>query len=140
VTSNTLWFSPVCDQILLKLETWRKGYDLGEVSATCKFFDPAKGVIDKPTMRAHRIPWTPVQMEYFIRIMTSHCDSKPLIEEVIRLREVLQKGTIIPGGGRWITLNFYLEHIDLMIAAMKAAKGEKKVSVESMRNQDGTLF
>jgi hypothetical protein len=137
---KTDWFSPICDIVLAKLELWRKYYDRGEVSATCLYHDPTKGITDAPTRFAHRMPWTPQEMDYLIRMVEDHCENIPLVEEVRCLKDVLLKGKMLSGGLREMTLNFYPEHLDQIVEAVQQAKRGKIKTIEDFKNEDGTLF
>lgn len=139
-TPKTQWFSPICDIVLAKLELWWKHYNQGEVSATCSYHDPVKGIIDAPTRYAHQIPWTIQEMDYFIRMVEDYCPNRALADEVKCLKDVLLRGKMMTNGLRVITLNFYPEHLEQILEAVRVAKRGAIKTIEDFRNEDGSIF
>jgi hypothetical protein len=137
---KTQWFSPICDIVLAKVELWRQHYERGEVSATCPYHDPVKGIVDAPTRYAHQIPWTPQEMDYLVRMVEDYCPNQALAEEVKCLKDILLKGKMMSGGVRLITLNFYPEHLDQMLESIREAKVGRTRTIDDFKSEDGTLF
>lgn len=124
---------------LVILKAWRTAYERGEVESTCKFHDPVSGIIDKPTRYAHKITWHPAEFDHVARIVRAACPNKPLIEEVERVRAMIPRGKLRPGGRREVTLAFYAEHIDEIIRAMETARGSSKPTLAE-QVEEGGLF
>lgn len=137
-----LWFSPLCDIILHKVAYWHAFYHRGEVAATCKFNDPMKGVIDKPTKYAHKIIWTEREFDTLLRLLDEHCSNKALVAELRQVRTLLPKGRLVqgPGNPRSIIMSFYFEHVDEIRTALLEARDGKTKTIQEYVEEGKDLF
>ncbi len=134
-----LWFKPVCDRVLTKLQIWQSNYTNGEVESTCKF-NTGFEVIDRPVRYMHRIAWTIHEFDHLIRVMEALCENKALIDELKLIRkEKLPIGQLALGGARVVSIAFYPEYIDLMVKLMLEAR-DGKTNTIAEEVGEGDLF
>lgn len=141
-----LWFSPLCDVVLSRLLAWEAcyteipGYLIKlpllkqrtrvsfrvkvELISTRKFMDGIKGVVDRPTAFVHWIPWTQIELDHLVRIVSALRPKSPIEEIVVRMREIWTKqpGVMLSGGYRVLELASYQEAIKTMIQILLEAK------------------
>jgi hypothetical protein len=136
-----LWYTPLCDRVLAKVQLWCATYERGEVNATCKFNDPQLGLIDKPTRYAHAIAWTTAEYDSLLRILEAGCENKALVEELRYIRDYkLPHGRLVLGNARVVTMAFYREHVNLILKTLLEARDGKSKTIADYGEEGKSLF
>jgi hypothetical protein len=139
---ESIWFSPLCDQVLAIVTYWKQNYTRGEVHSTCKWNDPVTMlVVDKPTRYAHRLAFTKAEFAHLVRIMETLCQDKALVEELRIIRDrTLPRGQLLFGGRNRVTIAFYPEHVDLIHKTLTEAKNGKLKSIQDYGEPGKGIF
>lgn len=144
-----LWFTPICDDLRLKIAVWKEAYWYGEVHSTRPFLAKDGHTIDKPTRCAHKIPIREVELDHLIRIIESLRPESHLLEELKQVKLIWRYGKPVQGykymqsywskvplpAGmhRVITLAFYPEHVVEILGILNEAKtGQKAASLDQI--------
>lgn len=137
----SLWFSPICDDILKRFLIWIATYQVGEIHSTREWVSPQDGSVqDKPTKYAHRVPWKEMELRYLTRILR---DSNPQSHLTADFEEVLKLwkfGQLTTGGYRIMTLAFYKEDLEDVVKMLLKAKGIASDSIQDAAVPGKELF
>lgn len=125
-----IWFSGICDGLLLKIATWHKNYDRGDIHSTKDWRDFDGSVKKVIVKRIHRIPFSSPELEHLQRILSD----MPLGEEIgkqigIIKDEVWKNGTLIKGNQRILELAFYPHQVEQMYKLLQACKNAPKTRI-----------
>ena len=155
-TIAPIWFSPICDMALARLQVWDAYYEHApsytlslplvgqkrsmpftvktEVMSTRKFMDGVN-VIDKPTAYVHWLPWTLVELNHLVRVV-SCIRPKSVQEEIVKKMRDLwtnPNGTLLSGGYKVLELPFYQGAIKSLIEILLEAKNQSKQQVSKQK-------
>lgn len=135
---SSLWFSPVCDDLLKRILIWVAMYEQGEVHTTREWVSPIDGsVIDKPTKYAHKIPWKESELGHLVRIMQEHDPKLPLTGDLEKVHRMWRSGQMMTGGYRVLTLIFYKADLeDILKVLYKAKHGEPDLAIEAQPGKE----
>jgi len=157
-----IWFSPICNLVLARLQAWDAYYDSVhgykltlpiirqkrsmyynvkvEVISTRKFMEGTQ-VVDKPTAYIHSIPWTLIELDHLVRIVTTLRPKSTEEEIVLKMRDLWTNpnGTLLSGGYKVLALPFYQGAIKSLInILMEAKNGVVNRGIAQIKNQQSS--
>lgn len=159
--ANPLWFTGICDELLLKIAIWDQAYWVGEVHSTRQFLERDGRVVDKPTKIAHEMPIREIELDHIIRILEAMRPESQLLGEFQAIKRIWKYGKPVhgyrfmksywsrfnlPAGiHRVITVAFYPEHVKEVLNTLLEAKTGQKVAtadllIEKQKESGKELF
>ena len=122
-----IWFKGVCDDLLSKMATWYKNYDLGEVAATKDWMDFTGEIKQVVTKRAHKIPLSIPELENLYRILKESPNSEIIADYILEVKDkVWKNGTLLKNGQRLMGLAFYKEQVAHIVTTLLNCRNAPK--------------
>lgn len=135
----SLWFAGLCDRLYHRIQLWHRNYDLGAVYATRPFMG-VDGVKDVVTIRKHKIPIHPKEMEHLIRILRLLRPGQTLTRDVERAAAGLSQCRQLLNGYREVEMAFYQEDVRKLLEVLEEAKTGRKPVAETIQPGSGPLW
>src|ERR1017187_8135186 len=142
---SSLWFKPVCDDLLVKIAKWHINYDQGEVFSTRAFLDKLGAMSAKPIKRASKVAFRPLELEQLATILTAMAPKNPLTADLVSLNEGMkQRFRNIPLAnrphmlttGEWvIKLAYYKDDVQEIFDILAEAKTGKVHTTQGLMEQ-----
>jgi hypothetical protein len=121
---NNVWFTPVCDIILKKVNNWYRFYTKGEVFASRPYLSLDGRVEERPTIYANKLSFSEFELKHFVRLLELTLPKADVTKVVCRAYEGVRKkqGILIPPNYYLITLAIYPNDVKEVIDALTEAK------------------
>lgn len=133
---DSLWFTPVCDDLLKTVAHWHARYDQGEIESDRKWLNLDGVVIDRPTRYAHRLAFRPVEIQHLLRIMTALAPTSEVTKEITKLHGGLKRGRLLPGGKYLVTVAYWKEDVaEILEALIRAKTGQLETFDQLIKKQ-----
>lgn len=130
--AGQLWFAGICDAVLARLQAWYQHYDRGEIHSTRPFLNHDGNIVDVVQKREHRVPWKKMELERLYQILLALRPKSPLVPDVKKLLDNIDRCPLGNGGYRIAPLIYYRDDVKELIDAMVEAKQGKTETVESI--------
>ena len=121
-----LWFSGVCDRLLLKVRLWVQAWPRGEVYATRPWMDKAGNIVQVPTMRVVKLSFHRRELEAAVRILQALRPKDTITTDLAKVLQGL--GTCKPsqGGERIVEIATYEKDPSEVLKALFEARDGKQ--------------
>ena len=141
---SSLWFKPVCDDVLRKLLLILQNYERGAIYSTRKWLTKEGVKIDRPTRHAHKVILSQNEVDHVIRIIKHLEPENPLLANWLTLQDGLKKGRPAIGGGREVVIAWYrqdfIESIQLLLTAQTGVIQKVESFEKTQKEQGKELF
>ncbi len=134
-----LWYAGICDRLERRIRLWLENYDAGRVYATRPFMD-LDGVKNIVTIRKHRIPFHPKEMEHLMRILHALRPGMQLTQDFEKVAQNLRHGRLLPNGYYEVELAFYQQDLEELVKVLEEARTGKKPLEKTIVSTGGPLW
>lgn len=138
-----LWFRPVCDQLLVKIQAWHDKYHRGEVYSTRLYANPIGVVEAIPQLYLHRVPLRPLELKNLVTIMQELAPKSKVTKDLVTVHEqmgsrfssmpVASRPKLMMSGEWVIPLAYYQDDIKGIIDVLLRARDNRQ-SMEEIQN------
>jgi len=129
--AGPLWFSGICDSLLMKVYLWARDWGRGEEAATRTWLSPRMIEEKIVTKRAARIGWKKVEFENLIRILTALRPNWILTADLKAVFERFDRAKLLPGNERELIMVAYQQDpIEILQVLLQAKSGQAKAEAE----------
>ena len=97
--ASSLWFEPVCTNLLKKIIFWWRNFENGDVFATRDFMSKQGQIQKIPTKYITKVPFSVLEFQYLVLIMKALAPENLLTTDFINIYENMkQKFVRLPAG------------------------------------------